>query len=44
MWLWLGALIVLFGGLIAIWPPPGAVRGRVRARYLARVAQDLGRA
>jgi len=44
MWLWLGALIVLFGGLIAIWPPPGAVRRRVRARYLARVAQDLGRA
>jgi cytochrome c-type biogenesis protein CcmF len=44
LWLWLGALVVLFGGLIAIWPPPGSVRGRVRARYLARVAQDLGRA
>jgi cytochrome c-type biogenesis protein CcmF len=44
MWLWLGALIVLFGGIVAIWPPPGAVRGRVRARYLARVARELGRA
>jgi cytochrome c-type biogenesis protein CcmF len=43
-WLWIGALIVLAGGLIAIWPPPGAVAGRVRARYLARVAQELGRA
>ena len=26
-WIWLGALIVFFGGLIAIWPPPaGATR------------------
>ena len=44
VWLWIGALIVLAGGLIAIWPPPGAMTGRVRARYLARVAQELGRA
>ncbi|HUB76460.1 MAG TPA: cytochrome c-type biogenesis CcmF C-terminal domain-containing protein [Solirubrobacteraceae bacterium] len=43
MWLWLGALIVFAGGFVAIWPPPGATR-RVRARYLARVAQELGRA
>ena len=43
-WLWVGALIVLAGGLIAIWPAPGGVTGRVRARYLARVAQELGRA
>jgi len=43
-WLWLGALIIFAGGLIAIWPPPGAVAGRARARYLARVAQELGRA
>jgi len=43
-WLWAGALIVFLGGLVAIWPAPGAVTGRVRARYLARVAQDLSRA
>ncbi|CAB4919171.1 unannotated protein [freshwater metagenome] len=43
MWIWIGSLIVIGGGLIAIWPEPGAVRGRVRARYAARVAQDLGR-
>jgi cytochrome c-type biogenesis protein CcmF len=41
MWIWLGGLIVLGGGLIAIWPGPHALRGRVRARYLARVARDL---
>jgi cytochrome c-type biogenesis protein CcmF len=42
-WLWLGALIAFGGGLVAIWPAPGAT-GRVRARYFARVAQELGRA
>ena len=44
MWIWIGGLIVLVGGLIAIWPAPAALRSRVRARYLARVAQELGRA
>jgi cytochrome c-type biogenesis protein CcmF len=43
-WIWAGALIVFAGGLIALWPAPGAVRGRARARLSARVAQDLGRA
>ena len=43
-WIWIGATIVFGGGLIAIWPAPGAVRGRARARLSARVAQDLGRA
>ncbi|MSW96363.1 MAG: heme lyase CcmF/NrfE family subunit, partial [Actinobacteria bacterium] len=38
-WLWIGAIITFLGGLIAIWPEPGTVRGRVRARYAARVAQ-----
>jgi cytochrome c-type biogenesis protein CcmF len=42
--LWLGALIALFGGLLAAWPEPGALRGRVRAGYAARVARELGRA
>jgi cytochrome c-type biogenesis protein CcmF len=44
MWVWLGGVIVLGGGLIAIWPAPSGVRDRARARYLARVAQELGRA
>ena len=39
--LWLGALISLAGGLLAAWPEPGVLRGRVRARYAARVAQEL---
>jgi cytochrome c-type biogenesis protein CcmF len=44
MWIWVGGVIVLMGGLIAIWPPPEALRRRMRAGYLARVAQELGRA
>ena len=44
MWIWIGGAIVLLGGLIAIWPPPAALRSRLRAGYLARVAQELGRA
>ena len=43
-WIWFGSLIVFAGGLVALWPAPGAVRGRMRARLSARVAQDLGRA
>ena len=43
-WIWLGGLIVFAGGLIALWPAPDAARGRVRAGYAARVAQDLDRA
>jgi cytochrome c-type biogenesis protein CcmF len=42
-WIWLGAIIVFLGGLIAMWPGErDAVRRRVRARYAARVARDLG--
>jgi cytochrome c-type biogenesis protein CcmF len=44
MWIWIGGLIVLLGGLTAIWPPPAALRSRLRGRYFARVAQELGRA
>ena len=43
-WIWIGAIVVFAGGLIAIWPaPPGATR-RVSAAYAARVARELGRA
>jgi cytochrome c-type biogenesis protein CcmF len=42
-WIWIGALIVFGGGLIAMWPAPDAARRRATARLAARVAQDLGR-
>jgi cytochrome c-type biogenesis protein CcmF len=44
-WIWLGAIVVFLGGLIAMWPGEGdALRRRVKAGYAARVARDLGRA
>jgi cytochrome c-type biogenesis protein CcmF len=44
MWIWLGGLITISGGLIALWPAPDAARRRATAGLKARVAQDLGRA
>ncbi len=44
MWIWIGGLIVLGGGLIAIWPTPSAVRRRVASRSRARAAHGLARA
>jgi cytochrome c-type biogenesis protein CcmF len=43
-WVWLGALIVFGGGLIALWPAPAGARQRVATTYAARVGRDLGRA
>jgi len=43
-WIWIGAIVVFLGGLIALWPGPDAARRRVSARYAARIAEDLGRA
>jgi cytochrome c-type biogenesis protein CcmF len=43
-WIWLGAVIVFAGGLIALWPTPLGARRRARAGYAARVARELGRA
>jgi cytochrome c-type biogenesis protein CcmF len=43
-WMWIGGLIAIGGGLIALWPAPDAARRRASARAAARVAQDLGRA
>jgi cytochrome c-type biogenesis protein CcmF len=40
-WLWIGGLIVIGGGLIALWPAPQGARGRVRAAYAARLGRDL---
>jgi cytochrome c-type biogenesis protein CcmF len=39
-WIWLGALLVLLGGLIALWPSPRAVGRRVTAAYAARVGRE----
>jgi cytochrome c-type biogenesis protein CcmF len=43
-WIWLGALIVFAGGLVALWPAPGGATRRVSAAYAARLARELGRA
>src|SRR4051812_47547936 len=43
-WIWIGGLVVFSGGLIALWPAGDPARGRVRGRYAARVARELGRA
>ncbi|HEY8584045.1 MAG TPA: cytochrome c-type biogenesis CcmF C-terminal domain-containing protein [Capillimicrobium sp.] len=43
-WIWLGAIIVIGGGLIALWPAPDAARRREAALARARIAQDLGQA
>ncbi|MCW2951789.1 MAG: cytochrome c assembly protein [Conexibacter sp.] len=42
-WIWIGAIIIALGGLIAIWPMPHGAARRVRAGYAARVARDLAR-
>jgi cytochrome c-type biogenesis protein CcmF len=44
MWIWIGGLIVLGGGLVAIWPAPSAVRRRVSMRSRSRSAHGLARA
>jgi cytochrome c-type biogenesis protein CcmF len=43
-WIWLGALIVFAGGLIALWPAGAAARRPATAARLAQVARELGRA
>jgi cytochrome c-type biogenesis protein CcmF len=43
-WIWIGALIVFAGGLVAIWPPPQGAPRPVTAAYAARIARELGRA
>jgi cytochrome c-type biogenesis protein CcmF len=37
-WIWIGALVVAFGGLIALWPLPALARHRVTAPAPARTA------
>ena len=43
-WIWLGALIVFGGGLIAMWPAGARARKPADAAQLARVARELQRA
>jgi cytochrome c-type biogenesis protein CcmF len=43
-WIWIGAIIVFLGGLVAIWPAPRSSQRLVTAGYAARVARELGRA
>jgi cytochrome c-type biogenesis protein CcmF len=43
-WIWIGALVVFAGALVALWPgPPGAPR-LAAAAYKARVGRELSRA
>ena len=40
-WIWLGAMIIAIGGLIALWPVPVLARRRAASRaYAARVARE----
>jgi cytochrome c-type biogenesis protein CcmF len=42
-WIWIGAILMALGALIAIWPTRGGRDRGERARNAARVAQELGR-
>jgi cytochrome c-type biogenesis protein CcmF len=44
MWIWIGGLIVLGGGLIVIWPAPSVVRRRVSVALRSRAERGLARA
>ncbi|MDX6670146.1 MAG: cytochrome c-type biosis protein CcmF [Solirubrobacteraceae bacterium] len=40
-WIWIGALIVVFGALVAMWPAPAAVRRGEASAYARRLAREL---
>jgi cytochrome c-type biogenesis protein CcmF len=40
-WIWIGAFVILFGALIAIWPTPRGMARRVSAIYAARVGREV---
>jgi cytochrome c-type biogenesis protein CcmF len=40
-WIWLGAIVIVIGGLIALWPAPALARRRATASYAARVAREV---
>ena len=41
-WIWIGAIIVAFGGLLALWPIPARLRSRSRARSAVRARRPAG--
>jgi cytochrome c-type biogenesis protein CcmF len=41
VWIWIGAALAVFGGLIALWPLPALARRRSTAPYAARLAREL---
>ena len=43
-WIWIGGLIVLAGGLVALWPSPLSARRRVSSLRAARLGRELSRA
>jgi cytochrome c-type biogenesis protein CcmF len=43
-WIWIGAIVVFCGALIALWPSPRGAARLVTAGYAARLARELGRA
>jgi cytochrome c-type biogenesis protein CcmF len=43
-WIWIGALVVFAGALVALWPAPTSAQRMVTAGYAARLARELGRA
>lgn len=42
-WIWIGAILMGLGALLAIWPSRNGRDQRIRGRNAARVAEDLGR-
>jgi cytochrome c-type biogenesis protein CcmF len=42
-WIWLGAILLFAGALLALWPAPELARGRIRAAYSARLGRELQR-
>jgi cytochrome c-type biogenesis protein CcmF len=40
-WIWIGALMALLGGLIALWPQPRGMARQVSATYAARVGREV---
>jgi cytochrome c-type biogenesis protein CcmF len=40
-WIWVGAFVILFGALIAIWPSPRGMARAVSAIYAARVGREV---
>ena len=40
-WIWIGALLVVLGGIVAGWPPPRGMTRTASARYAARVGRDV---